>query len=169
MFPPIRTSKPKINAQLVSIRVDREKRLEIDAIYGKGTHLINGSDDWPNLIFLTPGGSPFDAGSYLPPEGSCGRPGFPCFLCIPSGAWTSARTGAPRSGRQHESFRTEFVFAVIQVYVGTVKIPSKLERGVGSSDQLALRFQSCDSSGCVPPPRRTQARCFRRVRTVTPD
>ncbi len=52
-----------------------------------------------------------------------------------------------------QSFRPEFASAAIQVYEGTVEIPVALEDGAASSDRLALRFQACDASRCLPPHR----------------
>jgi len=51
------------------------------------------------------------------------------------------------------SFRPEFSSAAIQVYEGTLEIPVSLEDGADSSERLALRFQACDASRCLPPHR----------------
>jgi len=80
-----------MNAHFVSIKVDREERPDIDAIYMKATHLLNGSGGWPNSVFLTPDGKPFYAGTYFPPEDGYGRPGFPRLLRGLHDAWTNER------------------------------------------------------------------------------
>ncbi len=52
-----------------------------------------------------------------------------------------------------QSFRPEFASAAIRVYEGTVEIPVALEDDADSPDGLALRFQACDASRCLPPHR----------------
>ena len=80
-----------MNSHFVSIKVDREERPDIDDIYMKATHLLNGSGGWPNSVFLTPDGKPFYAGTYFPPEDRYGRPGFPNLLRSLYGSWTNER------------------------------------------------------------------------------
>ncbi len=80
-----------MNEHFISIKVDREERPDLDDIYMKATHLLNGSGGWPNSVFLTPDRQPFYAGTYFPPEDSRGRPGFPRVLRGLHDAWTNER------------------------------------------------------------------------------
>jgi uncharacterized protein YyaL (SSP411 family) len=64
----------------VSIKVDREERPDLDAIYQSALALLGQQGGWPLTMFLTPDGHPFWGGTYFPPEQRWGRPGFPQVL-----------------------------------------------------------------------------------------
>jgi len=87
-------SNPEIaklmNEWFVNVKVDREERPDIDAIYLLATQLITGgAGGWPNNLFLTPDLAPFYAGGYFPPEDDeLGRPGFPHVLRSIHEQWT---------------------------------------------------------------------------------
>ena len=65
-----------MNAGFVNIKVDREERPDVDAIYQSALALIGEHGGWPLTMFLTPAGEPFWGGTYYPPEPRYGRPGF---------------------------------------------------------------------------------------------
>ena len=65
-----------MNAHFVNIKVDREERPDIDAIYMSALHLLGQQGGWPLTMFLTPDGEPFWGGTYFPKEPNYGRPGF---------------------------------------------------------------------------------------------
>jgi len=65
-----------LNANFVSIKVDREQRPDLDEIYMTFTTSLSGSGGWPMSVFLTPDLKPFFAGTYFPPDDKYGRPGF---------------------------------------------------------------------------------------------
>jgi uncharacterized protein len=65
-----------MNAHFVSIKVDREERPDLDAIYMSALQILTGSGGWPMTMFLTPDQVPFYGGTYFPPESRYGRPGF---------------------------------------------------------------------------------------------
>ena len=65
-----------LNEHYVSIKVDREERPDIDKIYMAFVQATTGSGGWPMTVFLTPDLKPFFGGTYFPPEGKFGRPGF---------------------------------------------------------------------------------------------
>ncbi|MBI1775629.1 MAG: thioredoxin domain-containing protein [Proteobacteria bacterium] len=65
-----------MNELFVNIKVDREERPDIDAIYQSALALLGESGGWPLTMFLTPGGEPFWGGTYFPPSPRFGRPGF---------------------------------------------------------------------------------------------
>src|SRR3954470_5230109 len=71
-----------MNDWFVNVKVDREERPDIDAVYLLATQLITaGAGGWPNNLFLTPELAPFYAGGYFPPDDDdFGRPGFPGIL-----------------------------------------------------------------------------------------
>jgi len=65
-----------MNKLFVNIKVDREERPDLDAIYQNALHLLGQQGGWPLTMFLTPEGEPFWGGTYFPPEPRWGRPGF---------------------------------------------------------------------------------------------
>jgi uncharacterized protein YyaL (SSP411 family) len=65
-----------LNANFVSIKVDREERPDIDSIYMQAVQMMTGHGGWPMSMFLTPDGRPFYAGTYFPPDDRHGMPGF---------------------------------------------------------------------------------------------
>lgn len=65
-----------MNARFVNVKVDREERPDIDAIYQLALQLLGQQGGWPLTMFLTPGGEPFWGGTYFPPRPQWGRPGF---------------------------------------------------------------------------------------------
>ena len=69
-----------MNEHFVSIKVDREERPDIDALYMDAVQAMTGNGGWPMTVFLTPDGAPFFAGTYFPPRDRYGMPGFPKVL-----------------------------------------------------------------------------------------
>lgn len=69
-----------MNDNFINIKVDREERPDLDAIYMDAVQAITGSGGWPLTIFLTPQKMPFYGGTYFPPEDRGGLPGFPRVL-----------------------------------------------------------------------------------------
>jgi uncharacterized protein YyaL (SSP411 family) len=65
-----------MNDLFVNIKVDREERPDIDAIYMSALQLLGGQGGWPLTMFLTPDGEPFWGGTYFPPDSRWGQPGF---------------------------------------------------------------------------------------------
>ncbi|MFQ5468274.1 MAG: thioredoxin domain-containing protein, partial [Kiloniellaceae bacterium] len=66
----------RMNALFVNIKVDREERPDVDAIYQQALALLGEHGGWPLTMFLTPAGEPFWGGTYFPPAARYGRPGF---------------------------------------------------------------------------------------------
>ncbi len=65
-----------MNDLFISIKVDREERPDLDAIYQHALALLGEQGGWPLTMFLSPDGEPFWGGTYFPPEPRWGRPGF---------------------------------------------------------------------------------------------
>ena len=66
----------RLNDDFVSIKVDREERPDVDAIYMNAVQMLTRSGGWPMSVFLTPDLRPFWGGTYFPPDRRYGRPGF---------------------------------------------------------------------------------------------
>lgn len=69
-----------MNDLYVNIKVDREERPDLDAIYQSALAMLGEHGGWPLTMFLTPDGAPFWGGTYFPPTPHYGRPGFPQVL-----------------------------------------------------------------------------------------
>ena len=65
-----------MNELFVNVKVDREERPDVDALYMQATLALTGQGGWPMTVFLTPDGRPFYAGTYFPPTPRGGLPGF---------------------------------------------------------------------------------------------
>ena len=65
-----------MNENFINIKVDREERPDLDAIYQRALMLLGQPGGWPLTMFLTPDAEPFWGGTYFPPDGRFGRPGF---------------------------------------------------------------------------------------------
>ena len=65
-----------MNEHFVSVKVDREERPDVDAIYMDAVQTMTGHGGWPMTVFLTPDGEPFYAGTYFPNEDRHGMPSF---------------------------------------------------------------------------------------------
>ena len=69
-----------MNEHFISIKVDREERPDLDAVYMEAVQMLTGSGGWPMTVFLTPEGKPFYGGTYFPPVDRFNMPGFPRLL-----------------------------------------------------------------------------------------
>ncbi|HEX7073516.1 MAG TPA: thioredoxin domain-containing protein [Hyphomicrobiaceae bacterium] len=65
-----------MNDLFINIKVDREERPDIDAIYMNALHELGEQGGWPLTMFLDPGGRPFWGGTYFPPQSRWGKPAF---------------------------------------------------------------------------------------------
>ena len=81
-----------MNENFVNIKVDREERPDLDAVYMEAVQAITGSGGWPLTVFLTPEGKPFFGGTYFPPQDRHGMPGFPKVLRTVVDAYQNRRS-----------------------------------------------------------------------------
>ncbi|MCH7645183.1 MAG: thioredoxin domain-containing protein, partial [Myxococcales bacterium] len=80
-----------LNEHFISIKVDREARPDIDAIYMAAVHAMGKSGGWPLNVWVTPDREPFFGGTYFPPRSLGGRPGFLDVLRRINEAYTNDR------------------------------------------------------------------------------
>jgi hypothetical protein len=80
-----------LNEHFVPIKVDREERPDVDALYMAATQLVAGHGGWPMSVFLLPDGQPFMAGTYYPPSDRSGQVGFDRLLRAIHEAWINER------------------------------------------------------------------------------
>ncbi|RTL68114.1 MAG: thioredoxin domain-containing protein [Pseudonocardiaceae bacterium] len=81
----------QVNAGFVAIKVDREERPDIDAVYMNATQAMTGQGGWPMTCFLTPVGEPFHCGTYYPAAPGRGMPSFRQLLDAVTTAWDDDR------------------------------------------------------------------------------
>ena len=80
-----------MNAHFVCVKVDREERPDVDAIYMEAVQAMTGHGGWPLNVFITPEQVPFYAGTYFPPEPRQGMPSWPMVLGGVAKAWEQQR------------------------------------------------------------------------------
>ncbi|MFF3711643.1 thioredoxin domain-containing protein [Streptomyces phaeochromogenes] len=80
-----------LNAHFVSVKVDREERPDVDAVYMEAVQAATGQGGWPMTVFLTPDAEPFYFGTYFPPAPRQGSPSFRQVLEGVHSAWTDRR------------------------------------------------------------------------------
>ena len=129
-----------MNDHFVNIKVDREERPDLDAIYMDACQAISGSGGWPLNCFLTPETLPFWAGTYYPPQPAYGRPSWREVLAMMHNAWTQKR---------------EVVYEQAEKLIGFIRrneqagLPDRLmpssgesgDKGVGASDFSTIYSQ----------------------------
>ncbi|HUO46057.1 MAG TPA: thioredoxin domain-containing protein [Acidimicrobiia bacterium] len=77
----------EMNQLFVNIKVDREERPDVDAIYMEAVQAMSGHGGWPMTVFLTPELEPFFAGTYFPREDRAGIPSFRKVMGAITEAW----------------------------------------------------------------------------------
>ena len=80
-----------LNEYFVPIKVDREERPDVDALYMTATQLSSGHGGWPMSVFMLPDGRPFFTGTYFPPNDRPNQVGFPRLLRALANAWEVQR------------------------------------------------------------------------------
>jgi uncharacterized protein YyaL (SSP411 family) len=89
-----------MNAHFVCVKVDREERPDVDAIYMDAVQAMTGQGGWPLNAFLTPAGVPFFAGTYYPPQPRHGLPAWRQVLEAVANAWRSQRDEIEQAAQQ---------------------------------------------------------------------
>ena len=89
-----------LNENFVSIKVDREERPDLDAIYMDAVQAMTGQGGWPMSVFLTPDGLPFYGGTYFPPEDRYGMPSFRRLLTAIAETWRDKRYEVELQGKK---------------------------------------------------------------------
>ena len=89
-----------MNENFVCVKVDREERPDVDAVYMQAVQAMTGSGGWPLTVFLTPDGEPFFGGTYFPPDDRHGLPGFPRVLRAIAEAYRGQRQQVVQQARQ---------------------------------------------------------------------
>ena len=88
-----------MNERFVNVKVDREERPDVDAVYMDAVVALTGQGGWPMTVFLTPDGEPFFGGTYFPPEPRHSLPSFRQVLVAVSDAWRERRDDVATQSR----------------------------------------------------------------------
>ncbi|MDX1530022.1 MAG: thioredoxin domain-containing protein, partial [Rhodothermales bacterium] len=89
-----------LNQHFVAIKVDREERPDVDALYMAVCQALTGHGGWPLTVLLTPDKRPFFAGTYFPKHGRGGRPGMMDLLPHVAQTWETSRERLVDSAEQ---------------------------------------------------------------------
>lgn len=89
-----------LNREFISIKVDREERPDVDAVYMSVCQTVTGAGGWPLTIFMTPEQKPFFAGTYFPKHGGYGRFGLMELLERVADLWKNNREELLKAGNQ---------------------------------------------------------------------
>lgn len=107
-----------LNREFVCIKVDREERPDIDAVYMSVCQAVTGSGGWPLTIIMTPDQKPFFAGTYFPKKNKWGRPGLIDILKRTADLWKTDREELVSTGN-------EITEAISRIYSSGSRIPEK--------------------------------------------
>ena len=89
-----------MNDLFVNVKVDREERPDVDAIYMEATQAMTGHGGWPMTVFMTPDGQPFYCGTYFPDSPRHGMPSFTDVCRAIAEAWTQRREDVTEQASQ---------------------------------------------------------------------
>ncbi|MCB9525337.1 MAG: thioredoxin domain-containing protein [Myxococcales bacterium] len=137
-----------INQHFVAIKVDREARPDVDAVYMNAVHVLAGQGGWPMTVVLTPDREPFFAGTYFPPRAGArgARQGFLEILQALARDWQGDRAGLLSRAKDVSE---RLAAAAKPRRPGTLPGPQAIERGVR---RLARQFDATHG-GWGPPPK----------------
>ncbi len=88
-----------MNEEFVCVKVDREERPDVDALYMEAVQSMTGHGGWPLNVFLTPEQTPFYGGTYFPPEPRHGMPSWSQVLQAIAETWRENAARDPRRRR----------------------------------------------------------------------
>ncbi|RJK97966.1 thioredoxin domain-containing protein [Vallicoccus soli] len=87
-----------MNERFVNVKVDREERPDVDAVYMEATQAMTGHGGWPMTVFATPDGRPFYCGTYFPPRPAHRMPSFRQVLEAVADTWATRREEVEDAG-----------------------------------------------------------------------
>ncbi len=122
-----------MNERFVNVKVDREERPDVDAVYMQAVQAMTGSGGWPMTVFLDPEGRPFFGGTYFPSEDRQGMPGFVRVMDAVDEAWRDRRADLlEQAGTLHDAIAR------------STEVPSR-DPGDPSADVLGVAVAAVDA------------------------
>ncbi|MCH6471138.1 thioredoxin domain-containing protein [Sinomonas terrae] len=135
-----RATAEVLNERFVSIKVDREERPDVDAVYMAACQAMSGQGGWPLSIFALPDGRAFYAGTYFPPLPYPGRPSFRQILDAVWEAWTERREAV----EQQAAALAEGLGGVFSAHLLDVKAPALAVESQALDDAVAALVRGED-------------------------
>ncbi len=121
-----------MNEHFVCVKVDREERPDVDAIYMEAVQAMTGQGGWPLNVFITPEQVPFFAGTYFPPVQRGGMPAWPNVLGGVAKAWEE----------QREDIRAQSEQMVARLSGGALLKPAEDPPGEDLLDEAVQRLRA---------------------------
>ncbi|MEO6467689.1 MAG: thioredoxin domain-containing protein [Acidimicrobiia bacterium] len=139
-----------MNRLFVNVKVDREERPDVDAVYMEAVQALSGRGGWPMTVFLAPDGRPFFGGTYFPPADRQGMPGFVRIMEAVSDVWTNQRDDvADQTAKLQQAIESntlrdrlssgsaDLQFAVLeQAYAGVREVFDPIDGGFGRAPKF---------------------------------
>ena len=158
-----------MNRDFVNIKVDREERPDVDAIYMQAVVAVAGRGGWPMTVFLDPDGRPFYGGTYFPPAEGHGMPSFGRVLAAMHDIWTNQRAEVRA---QATAFQTALgkALAAAPTPTGTPLDASLLDDAVVTAlTQYEPRFGGFSTAPKFPPAMTLDFLAVRYARDPRPE
>jgi len=121
-----------MNEHFVCVKVDREERPDVDAIYMEAVQAMTGHGGWPLNVFVTPEQVPFYAGTYFPPEQRHGMPAWPQVLGAVAKAWET----------QREEIRDQSAAMIARLSGASLLQPAEQPPGAEALDEAVAHLRS---------------------------
>ena len=121
-----------LRENFVSVKVDREERPDVDAVYMTATQALTGHGGWPMTVFVTPDGEPFYAGTYFPPTPHHNLPSFGQLIEAVHGTWTADPERVREAAGRITSSLAERQMAVDDAEMSTAAVTDAVKAGVDS-------------------------------------
>ena len=130
-----------MNRRFVNVKVDREERPDVDAIYMQAVQAMTGGGGWPMTVFLTPDGQPFFGGTYFPKDDRQGMPSFTRLLDAVDDAWRNRRDELLEQSGQLEAMLRRSADIGAAAASGPAPGPELLDQAFGNArEQFDARF-----------------------------
>jgi uncharacterized protein YyaL (SSP411 family) len=121
----------QMNENFVCVKVDREERPDVDALYMEAVQVMTGHGGWPLNVFITPEQVPFYAGTYFPPEQRQGMPSWPAVLEGVAKAWKL----------QRDEIRAQGDAMIARLSGAALLKPAEDPPGVEALDEAVLKLR----------------------------
>ena len=124
-----------LNREYICVKVDREERPDVDAVYMSVCQAMNGQGGWPLTIIMTPACRPFFSGTYLPPKARYGRVGLEELLTAVAGQWKTDREKLLDSAGRIEAYLKEQERATVSAEPGMDLVHQAFRQFAGNFDK----------------------------------
>lgn len=123
-----------LNREYVAIKVDKEERPDVDAVYMSVCQAMNGQGGWPLTIIMTPDSRPFFSGTYFPPKARYGRMGLMELLSAAARQWKDKREKLLNGAGRIEAYLKEQERAAISREPGMEAVHQAFDQFAGNFD-----------------------------------